>query len=314
MSRSAAALAYEPDLTTFVPPPPRPTCQFRLLGGGHRADPAQAYGPRLEAAERQELEYLFFSPEPELFVQAYFTEAEAPARRWHIRVARPRWLVGTFFGVVALAALASPVLARDRSAPSPFRLSPSGYTGSAVAGQPAEDAPEIDTTTGESPAPVQPQSESAEPPSARPYSVIGPPSLSVAQIETVLRQYGSPAVGQGSKLYDLGVRYGIDPAYALAFFVHESGCGTKGVARFTSSLGNIRCTEGFECYEGYRKYPSWEAGMEDWYKLITELYIAGWNLRTVDEIIPVYAPWGDNNHPPTYIASVKAMVDSWRGK
>ena len=134
------------------------------------------------------------------------------------------------------------------------------------------------------------------------------------QIERVLQQYYSPASGKGQVLYDMGVRYGIDPAYALAFFVHESGCGTKGVARFTHSLGNIRWTEGFENYEGYRKYPNWEAGIEDWYKLISNLYIGGWGLRTVDAIIPVYAPWGDNNHPPTYIASVKRMVDSWRGR
>jgi hypothetical protein len=138
--------------------------------------------------------------------------------------------------------------------------------------------------------------------------------LSVGQIEAVLKQYGSPAAGKGQALYELGVRYGIDPAYGLAFFVHESGCGTKGVARFTKSLGNIRWTQGFNNYEGYRSYDSWEQGMEDWYKLITELYINGWHLRTVDAIIPVYAPYGDNNNPPGYIASVKRMVDSWRGK
>ena len=44
--------------------------------------------------------------------------------------------------------------------------------------------------------------------------------------------------------YDLGVHYGIDPAYALGFFVVESACGTRGVARTTHSLGNIRCTPG----------------------------------------------------------------------
>jgi hypothetical protein len=147
-----------------------------------------------------------------------------------------------------------------------------------------------------------------------PYDVVGEPSLSVAQIERVLGDYGSPAKGKGQAMYDLGVRYGIDPAYALAFFVHESGCGTKGVARFTNSLGNIRWTEGFANYNGYRKYASWEEGMEDWYKLITKLYIGAWSLRTVDKIIPVYAPWGDNNNPPAYIRSVKNMVDSWRGK
>lgn len=144
--------------------------------------------------------------------------------------------------------------------------------------------------------------------------ILGAPSISVKQIEAVLKQYGSPAAGKGHVLYDLGVKYGIDPAYALAFFVHESGCGTKGVARFTKSLGNIRTTPGYADYQGYRSYPTWESGMEDWYKLITNLYIGEWGLRTVEAIIPVYAPWGDNNNPPSYIASVKNMVNSWRGK
>jgi hypothetical protein len=144
--------------------------------------------------------------------------------------------------------------------------------------------------------------------------VVGPPTISVNQIESVLKQYGSPAAGKGQTLYDLGIKYGIDPAYALAFFVHESGCGTKGVARFTKSLGNIRTTPGYTDYEGYRSYPTWESGMEDWYKLIANLYIGEWGLRTVDAIIPVYAPWGDSNNPPSYIASVKGLVNSWQGK
>ncbi len=130
----------------------------------------------------------------------------------------------------------------------------------------------------------------------------------------MLAKYGSPAEGQGQVLYDLGVKYGIDPAYGLAFFVHESACGTRGVARFTHSLGNIRWTDGYDNYQGYRSYPTWQQGMEDWYKLITDLYINGWGLQTVDQIIPVYAPTGDGNSPPDYIASIKFLVDSWRGK
>ena len=54
--------------------------------------------------------------------------------------------------------------------------------------------------------------------------------------------------------------------------------------------------------------------LEDWYKLITDLYINGWGLRTVDQIVPVYAPAADGNSPQNYVASVKWLVDSWRGK
>ena len=184
--------------------------------------------------------------------------------------------------------------------------------GASAAGGAAQ-APIIDTSAPAASQQPQP-AVAAQPAASGPYSIVGAPSISVAQIEAVLQQYGSPAAGLGQHLYDLGVQYGIDPAYALAFFVHESGCGTKGVARTTHSLGNIRWTEGWENFEGYRLYPTWEAGMEDWYKLVTDLYINQWGLRTVDAIIPVYAPSGDGNNPAGYIASVESMVDSWRGK
>jgi hypothetical protein len=179
---------------------------------------------------------------------------------------------------------------------------------------PSAQPPVIDTSSAPAAAPQPQQPAGPQPASGGAYSLVGAPSTSVAQIESVLQQYGSPAAGLGQHLYDLGVRYGIDPAYALAFFVHESGCGTKGVARTTHSLGNIRWTDGWDNFEGYRVYPTWEAGMEDWYKLLTDLYINQWGLRTVDAIIPVYAPSGDGNNPSAYIASVEGMVDSWRGK
>src|SRR4051812_824723 len=54
-------------------------------------------------------------------------------------------------------------------------------------------------------------------------TVVGAPTISVAQIEQVLASYNSPAVGHGQEIYDLGIKYGINPAISLAFFIHESG-------------------------------------------------------------------------------------------
>ena len=244
----------------------------------------------------------------------YATRAEEMA---HVRREATARRLRTAFAAVALAALlalglalATPVIARAM-AQAGSALVLSRYTEIGL-GMLAPEQPVIDTSSGavaEAPAP-----EAAPAPAPGSYEVTGPPSLSVEQIERVLAKYGSPAQGHGQTMYDLGVRYGIDPAYALAFFVHESGCGTKGVARFTMSIGNIRWSPGYESYEGYRKYNSWAESMEDWYKLITDLYIGQWGLRTVDAIIPVYAPAADSNHPPSYISSVKGMVDNWRGK
>src|SRR5947209_1805646 len=73
------------------------------------------------------------------------------------------------------------------------------------------------------------------------YSVLGPPSISASFIDRVLSAYHSPAAGLGPMIESQGVRYGIDPVYALAFFWHESGFGTTGEARVTFSPGNERC-------------------------------------------------------------------------
>jgi hypothetical protein len=145
------------------------------------------------------------------------------------------------------------------------------------------------------------------------YEVIGQPSLSADFINQVLDHYQSPAAGKGQALYDYGVKYSIDPAYALAFFMHESSFGKTGVAKVTRSLGNIRASEGYQQFDGYRKYRTWEDGFVDWYKLISDQYVRQWKLTTVDQIIPVYAPSSDNNDVAAYIQSVKTAVDTWRG-
>src|SRR2546425_6095103 len=100
------------------------------------------------------------------------------------------------------------------------------------------------------------------------YTLVGKPSISAEFINRVLAWYDSPAAGKGQALYDDGVKYGIDPVYALAFFMHESRFGRTGVATVTHSLGNIRATAGHARYQGYRMYRTWEEGFEDWYRLI----------------------------------------------
>jgi hypothetical protein len=144
-----------------------------------------------------------------------------------------------------------------------------------------------------------------------PYSVLGQPTITVDFINQVLAAYHSPAAGKGQTLYDLGVKYGIDPAFALAFFMHESSFGTAGEARFSLSLGNLRCIPNYKCQDGYAWFNTWEDGFEAWYKLIRNLYVAIWGLTTVDQIIPRYAPPSDNNDDAAYIAALKRAIDTW---
>ncbi len=149
-------------------------------------------------------------------------------------------------------------------------------------------------------------------PQDKTYSLVNEPTVSADFIDQVLDYYQSPARGKGQALYDYGVQYGIDPAYALAFFMQESTLGTRGVAAVTRSLGNIRATAGHPQYKGYRAYATWEEGFADWYRLVAKQYVERWGLTTIDQIIPVYAPASDHNNEKLYISSVKHSVNMWR--
>lgn len=150
------------------------------------------------------------------------------------------------------------------------------------------------------------------------YNLKGPPSLTPQQIERILESYGSPAVGTGEVWYRLGQQYGIDPAFAIAFFIHESSAGSNqawagikpgGVT--THNVGNIICAGYATCYGRFRDYASWGEGIDDWYRLIDVEYLQGRGHQTVADIIPVYAPSFEND-VQAYVDSVNSLVDAWR--
>jgi hypothetical protein len=145
-----------------------------------------------------------------------------------------------------------------------------------------------------------------------PYFVLGKPTITADFINLVLDSYHSPAAGKGQTLYDLGVKYGVDPVFALAFFQHESTFGKYGEARSSLSLGNLRCIPNAVCRDNFAWFNTWEEGFDAWYKLIRNLYVAIWHLTSVDTIIPTYAPASDNNNEAAYIAAVRHSVDNWR--
>ena len=151
------------------------------------------------------------------------------------------------------------------------------------------------------------------------HSVLGQATISADIVDRILAKYGSPAAGTGRVWIEIGERYGIDPAYALAFFIHESSAGTnpgwaglKPGGGSTHNIGNIICAGYATCYGRFRDYSSWEEGIEDWYKLIDTEYVGGRGAQTVEQIIPIYAPSNDNNDVPNYVNTVIGLVESWR--
>lgn len=150
------------------------------------------------------------------------------------------------------------------------------------------------------------------------YALKGPPSITPQQIDRILESYGSPAAGTGELWYNLGLQYGIDPAFAVAFFIHESGAGSnpawaglKPGGGTTHNVGNIICAGYATCYGRFRDYPSWNEGIEDWYRLIDVEYLQGRGHKTVADIIPVYAPSFEND-VQGYVNAVQNLIDQWR--
>ena len=143
-------------------------------------------------------------------------------------------------------------------------------------------------------------------------AVTGSPSISASQVDTILCKNNSPACGTGYTLYSYGTQYGIDPAFGLAVFEHESGFGKSGIAAQTKSLGNIRCSDGYACIGGFRAYSSWESSYSDFYKLIAGPSYVGSGLMTPEAILAKYAPTADNNDPVAYAADVESSMKDWR--
>jgi hypothetical protein len=157
---------------------------------------------------------------------------------------------------------------------------------------------------------LHPVPSASGPAGAASWSLLGRPSVSATFMDEVLAAYHSPAVGLGQALYADGIQTDIDPAYALAFFWHESRFGTQGVARFTHSLGNIRCSAGYACLDGFRAYSTWAAGAADWFHLIASVYVPA-GRTTVPAVVSLYAPPAEND-TAAYVCAVESAVSTWR--
>ena len=179
--------------------------------------------------------------------------------------------------------------------------------------RPGTATPEARPLATAAPAALAPAAPTPRPTPWPDMAMEHPPSLDAAQADAILAAYHSPLQGHGKELVAFSRRYRIDNAIALAFFVMESRAGTQGEAVLTRSFGNLRPMPGQPELDGYRHYRTWIEGAGEWFSLIRTLYLDRMKLRTVDEVIPTYAPASDNNDPRTMIAGIHQLVTCWRG-
>lgn len=145
---------------------------------------------------------------------------------------------------------------------------------------------------------------------------LSPPRASLDTLRSAMTRAYSPAALYAASLYAVPVKYGIDPAVAWAFAEHEHQFFTnpKAVTVIAGrNWGALRTSQGgaYKQEGGFAWYRTYEAGLDDWCKLITRYYV-GRGLDTVEECIPVYAPSTDRNKPVAYIAYVLRRVAEWQ--
>jgi hypothetical protein len=145
--------------------------------------------------------------------------------------------------------------------------------------------------------------------------VIAESRIAPAVFAGVLAAVNSPAAPDAAALYEIPLSWGLDPAVALAFFRHESRCGTQGVAVRTRNWGNLRKGQGnhLRNAEGWAWYATWADGLRDWCTLIATVYVPRGH-TTVETIVPVYAPSSDGNVPAAYVGAVRADVARWQAQ
>ena len=273
-------------------PPPGPLAAHALTASEELIAPAPvAHSPLLEAAADLHRAQLMMS-------------RPAAAARPIIAYPAPRRSLGDLFQdhPWLLLAIAATCVAIILLTSAPTRTVISRYRGQLE----TTVSHQVDATIAASTPPGQ-------------HSVLGNPTISAEQIDAVLTHYGSPAAGTGQIWIEMGKRYGIDPAYALAFFIHESSAGTnpgwaglKPGGGTTHNIGNIICAGYPTCFGRFRDYANWDEGIEDWFKLIRREYVGDRGIHTVEQIIPIYAPASDNNDPANYIRVVVSLVEQWR--
>ncbi|HEX4203148.1 MAG TPA: hypothetical protein VHZ51_02900 [Ktedonobacteraceae bacterium] len=105
-------------------------------------------------------------------------------------------------------------------------------------------------------------------------SVVGPPTLPAATVDSIFEKAGSPMAGTGSVVEQASRQYNIDDAFALGVWWAETNDGEAGVGLSDLNPGSVRGSVGLPVdADNYTLYPSYSAAITDWFQLISSRYV-----------------------------------------
>jgi hypothetical protein len=160
------------------------------------------------------------------------------------------------------------------------------------------------------PAPPAPTPVPTQPPASM---IARSPTVSVSEIGRVLASVNSPILPYSGDVYAYGVKYGIDPVFALAFWMKESREASDGsVAAVDHNPGYTEGLAGDPRCGRWACWPTWPEGIAGWFHYMRVFFVDR-GIVTVESILPIYAPSSENN-TSGYIAFVNHWVAVWRAE
>ncbi len=140
------------------------------------------------------------------------------------------------------------------------------------------------------------------------------PSISIVEIGRVLERVNSPILPYAGDVYAYGKQYGIDPVFALAFWMKESREASDGSVAatyhnpgYTQGLGTDPHCGRWACW------PTWPEGIAGWFHYM-RIFFVDRGIDTVEAILPIYAPSSDGNNTSGYITFVLHWAAVWRAE
>ena len=140
------------------------------------------------------------------------------------------------------------------------------------------------------------------------YKITMPTPLRPVQIARLLEREGSPLAPLAEEIYDLAMFYRVDAAFALAQCMVESklGCTLAAQANRSAALvplavGRMAAPSaagaaipilppryGDEFGMGYVTYPSWLAGLEEYFRILRLVFVDAWHEERVEDVAQAF--------------------------
>lgn len=142
-----------------------------------------------------------------------------------------------------------------------------------------------------------------------------------AGIRRAFDAYALPYVQDSALIVAVARQFGIDPAIPAALFMHEDGnINNRAIfpehmnwlLYYTRNPGNIRCMYD-PCHDGYQVYPTYRAGILDWFRLYDHYYF-DLGIHDLARFVATYCPPNVDGNGPTsaYLADVLTIASHIR--